>query len=116
VSAQPIHRAAQEAPASAGAPGEIRRQLLPEEVGQFDREWRAAMSRSAESLDLGEVYRVLERWRRIATMTRADPAAHRRMLQKAERIRAGERLGTHSGDDLREILAARQDQGRSPKS
>jgi hypothetical protein len=38
------------------------------------------------------------------------------MLQKAERIRAGERLGTHSGDDLREILAARQDQGRSPKS
>jgi len=60
--------------------------------------------------------RVLERRRPIATMTQADPAAHRRMLQKAERIRAGERLGTHSGDDLREILAARQDQGRSPKS
>ncbi|MCE0765542.1 DUF6247 family protein [Pseudonocardia kujensis] len=55
--------------------------MLPEEAGQFDREWRAAMARSAEALDLTEVYRILDRWRDIAAPTQADPEAHRRMLQ-----------------------------------
>ncbi|MCF7548531.1 DUF6247 family protein [Pseudonocardia sp. WMMC193] len=117
MSAQPVHGPVHETPAPAGAPREIRQHLLAEEVGQFDREWRAAMSRSAESLDLGEVYRVLERWRRIATMTQADPAAHRRMLKKVDRIQSGEEVGTFSGDDLRTMLTARQQhgQGRSPQ-
>jgi hypothetical protein len=32
---------------------------LPEEVGQFDSEWRRAMSRAAENLDLSEVFETL---------------------------------------------------------
>jgi hypothetical protein len=81
--------------------------LLPEEVGQFDSEWRAAMSRSAESLDLTEVYGVLERWRGIAALTRADPDAHRRMLARARRVLSGQERGTVSADQMRETIARR---------
>lgn len=94
------------APRSA-MPGAIREALLPEEVGQFDREWRAAMSRSAECLDLAEVYTVLERWRGIAALTQADPEAHRRMLRRADLLLAGRDRGTVAADDMREMLARR---------
>jgi hypothetical protein len=90
------------------SPRDIRAALLPEEAGQFDSEWRAAMSRSAESLDLTEVYRVLERWRMIAEMTGADPEAHRRMLRSADQILAGEKRGTITADDQRTMIARRQ--------
>lgn len=88
-------------------PRAIRDALLPEESGQFDSEWRTAMSRSAESLDLAEVYTVLDRWRGIAALTQADPEAHRRMLRRADRVLAGQERGTVTADDLREILAQR---------
>jgi hypothetical protein len=81
--------------------------LLPEEVGQFDSEWRSAMSRSAESLDLSEVYHVLERWRGIAALTQADPEAHRRMLARAKRVLAGLERGTVTADQMREMIARR---------
>jgi hypothetical protein len=81
--------------------------LLPEEVGQFDSEWRSAMTRSAESLDLSEVYRVLERWRSIATLTQADPDAHRRMLARAKRVLEGHERGTVTADQMREMIARR---------
>ena len=71
-------------------PREIRAALLPEEVGQFDSAWRAAQARATEALDLTEVHTMLDRWRRIARMTQADPEVHRRMLAKAERALAGE--------------------------
>lgn len=71
-------------------PRQIRAALLPEEVGQFDSAWRAAQARAPEALDLAEVHTMLDRWRRIARMTQADPEAHRRMLAKAERALAGE--------------------------
>lgn len=90
-------------------PRELRQALLPEEVGQFDSEWRRAMSRSAETLDLTEVFETLARWRYIAELTRADPAAHRRMLQRADRILAGDERGTVSVDRLREIVGRRLD-------
>lgn len=88
-------------------PREIRQALLPEEAGQFDSEWRTAMSRSAESLDLTEVYRVLNRWRSIATMTRHDPEAHRRMLRRAESTLTGEQHGTVTAADQRAMIARR---------
>jgi len=85
--------------------------LLPEEVGQFDSEWRSAMARAAENLDLTEVYRVLERWRDIATLTQADPEAHRRMLARAQRVLAGKERGTVTADQMREMIAHRLGQG-----
>lgn len=65
------------------------------------------MSRSAERLDLAEVYTVLERWRAIAALTQADPQAHRRMLQRAELVLTGQARGTITADDMRKMLAHR---------
>ncbi|QYN39430.1 hypothetical protein K1T35_20845 [Pseudonocardia sp. DSM 110487] len=103
------------APAGAGhhdgppatTPRAIRAVLLPEEVGDFDREWRTALARAAETLDLTEVFDTLERWRRIARSTQADPQAHRRMLATAARLRAGENLPSASADDLRALINQR---------
>jgi hypothetical protein len=88
----------------AETPRAIRDALLPEEAGQFDSEWRTAMSRSAESLDLAEVYTVLERWRGDRG---ADPRVHRRMLHRAERVLAGQERGMVTADDMRQMLARR---------
>jgi hypothetical protein len=81
--------------------------LLPEEVGDFDREWRTALARAADTLDLTEVFDTLERWRRIARSTQADPQAHRRMLVTAARLRAGENLPSASADDMRALINQR---------
>jgi hypothetical protein len=81
-------------PVSASSPREIRAVLAGEEAGHFDREYRQAMADAAESLDLSGVLAMLERWRRVAWSTRDDPEAHRRMLDSAGRLRAGEELAT----------------------
>ena len=67
---------------------------MGEEAGHFDREYRQAMADAAESLDLSGVLTMLERWRRVAWSTRDDPEAHRRMLDNAGRLSAGEDLAT----------------------
>jgi hypothetical protein len=89
------------------APREIRRALLAEEAGQFDLEWRSAMTRSAEALDLSEVFAVLQRWRDIATMTQADPDEHRRMLARVDGVLAGRQRGTITADEQRMMIARR---------
>lgn len=63
--------------------------MLPEEAGDFDREYRQAMTEATESLDLTPVLGVLRRWRRVAWSSR-DVDAHRRMLSRAEQIAAGD--------------------------
>jgi hypothetical protein len=65
------------------APRSIRDVLLPEEAGDFDREYRAAMAQATESLELTGVLQLLERWRRVAESSR-DAQAHRRMLRNAD--------------------------------
>lgn len=81
-------------PFSASSPREIRAALAGEEVGHFDREYRRAMADAAESLDLSDVLAMLERWQRVAWSTRDDPEAHRRMLDCAGRLSAGEAVAT----------------------
>jgi Family of unknown function (DUF6247) len=41
------------------SPAEVRAALIPEEAAEFDQQWREAMSRATETLDLSEVSR---RW------------------------------------------------------
>jgi hypothetical protein len=65
------------------APRSIREVLLPEEAGDFDREFRSAMAQATESLELTGVLQLLERWRLVAESSR-DAQAHRRMLRYAE--------------------------------
>lgn len=75
------------------SPKAIRAALLPEEAGDFDREYRAVMREATETLDLAPVLGMLQRWSLVAELSR-DPERHRRMLDHAERLRRGEDLGT----------------------
>jgi hypothetical protein len=86
-----------------GAPAAIRDALLPEEVGDFDREYRQVMSEATEARDLSPVLHMLERWRRVALSSR-DPQAHRRMLAAAQRLREGGETATEFWDVTRRRL------------
>lgn len=69
------------------SPRAIRAALLPEEVGEFDLAYQAALKTAAETLSLEQLQATLENWRTIARMTQADSAGHRHLLQQAERGR-----------------------------
>lgn len=88
-------------------PREIRAALLPEEAGHFDSEWRDALARATEALDLSEVHTVLDRWRLIGRLTQADPEAHRRMLAKAERALAGGPEPNRTEEEMRALIRQR---------
>lgn len=93
-------------PGELDSPRAIRAALLPEERGDFDAAYRAALADAGEKLDLADVFETLASWRRIARQTLADPAAHRAMLQQAERgQRTGEPpAGAVSIADVRALL------------
>lgn len=71
----------------------IRDALLPEDVGDFDREFRAVMSEATETLDLTGVVEFRRRWHRVAWSS-ADPQSHRRMLSTVDELNAGEAVAT----------------------
>jgi hypothetical protein len=92
--------------AEAGAQ-QVMAALTPEDAQRFGAEWREALSRAGESLDLAEVFEVLERWRRVAWLTSAHGhAGYRKLLADADQILAtGERpAGTVGWDVLRSRL------------
>jgi hypothetical protein len=60
------------------APRSIRGRLLPEEAGDFDREYRRVMAEAIETLDLKPVLEMLTRWERVALLTEDDPEAYSR--------------------------------------
>lgn len=74
-------------------PQVIRARLLPEEVGDFDREFRQAMADATENLDLTEVLALLLRWQRVAQSS-GDAQAHRRMLDHSNRLTGGGSIPT----------------------
>lgn len=78
-------------PFSDATPAEIREVLLPEELPEFERQYRRALEVAAETFSLDELAKTLRSWRRIAWMTDSDPEAHRRMLHNVERtLRTGQ--------------------------
>ena len=83
------------------APRAIRAELLPEEAGDFDREYRRVMAEATETLDLAPVLEMLGRWERVARLTRQDPQAHRRMLRTAAAVNAGEDVPMVSWDRVK---------------
>jgi hypothetical protein len=85
------------------APKAIRAALLPDEAGDFDREYRRAMAEATETLDLTVVLGVLRRWRRVAWSSR-DPQAHRRMLAQADRLNAGESITSEPWQETKSRL------------
>ncbi|MGH3802978.1 MAG: DUF6247 family protein, partial [Pseudonocardiaceae bacterium] len=81
------------APFADASPAQVRASLIPEDVAQFDRQWRVVMAKATEHLDLTEVLTTLDSWRRIAWLTTANgPEGYRRMLAQADHaLRTGER-------------------------
>jgi Family of unknown function (DUF6247) len=88
-------------PADRLTPRKIRAQLLPEEAGDFDREYRRVMAEATESLDLTPVLEMLGRWGRVARLTEHDPQAHRRMLRTATALNAGEAVPMLAWDQVK---------------
>jgi len=84
-------------------PREIRAALLPEEVGDFDREYRHVMAEATETLDLTVVHDCLARWRLVAISSR-DHEAHRHMLDTVRRLSAGEDIPTVSWEETKARL------------
>src|SRR5689334_21219529 len=82
-------------------PRAIRAQLLPEEAGDFDREYRRVMAEATESLDLTSVVEMLRLWERVARLTTHDPQAHRRMLRTASALNCGEDVPMVSWDQVK---------------
>jgi hypothetical protein len=74
------------------SPREVMAALAPEERADFDRQWRQALAKAADSLDLADVLDVLDSWRRRATITNyLSHNGYREMLARADRIlRTGE--------------------------
>ena len=86
---------------------EVRAALIPEDAARFEQQWREALNRAADSLDLTEVQDILAHWRRTAWLTAArGPAGYRQLLSDADRILAtGERPeGTVPWNTLRAKL------------
>lgn len=97
-------------PFADASPARVRAALIPEDVAEFDRQWRDAMATATESLDLSEVHRTLESWRRVAWLVTArGHDGYRRLLAEAERrTRTGERApGSVSLEQVKAMIAER---------
>jgi hypothetical protein len=92
------------------SPREVRAALLPEEQSDFDQQWRDALNGAAESLDLADVFQVLDSWRRRAWITtHLGHDGYRRMLARAERtLRTGEpEPGSVPLEEIKALIAER---------
>jgi hypothetical protein len=91
--AEPAGSDRRRAPFADASPAQVRVALTAEDAAEFDRQWRAVMTRAIESLDLTEVTETLASWRIVARVTSArGHDGHRRMLQQAEHtLTTGER-------------------------
>jgi hypothetical protein len=83
---------------SSGTARSIRDALIDAERAEFERQFAEEMAAAAQTLDLTGVLRVLSTYRKIAEITqRQGVAAHRRMLDQAERLQRGEDVPTVPG-------------------
>ncbi len=71
------------------APAAIREALLPEDRDAFDTAYDQALLAARESLDLTELFRRLEHWRRVAVLQR-DRARYRSVVRRAAERLTGE--------------------------
>jgi uncharacterized protein YmfQ (DUF2313 family) len=92
---------AEPSPVGRLTPRAIRAQLLPEEAGDFDREYRRVMAEATETLDLTSVLEMLRRWERVARLTEHDRQGHRRMLRTAAAMNAGEDVPMVAWDQVK---------------
>jgi hypothetical protein len=70
-------------------PAAIREALLTEDRAEFDAAYQGALTQARESLDLAELFKTLERWRRLALLQR-DPARFSAVVRGAAERLAGD--------------------------
>jgi hypothetical protein len=70
-------------------PHTIRASLLPEDGPRFDAEYEQALTTARESLDLTDLFKMLEQWRRLALL-QSDPTRFRRVARRAAELLTGE--------------------------
>lgn len=70
-------------------PAAIREALLPEDRAEFDRVYDLAIGEARSSLDLAELFRRLEHWRRVAVLQR-DRESYRALVRRAAERLTGE--------------------------
>jgi len=71
------------------SPAAIRAALLPQDRELFDAAYEEALLQARESLDLTELFRRLERWRRVALL-QSNPADYRRVVRRAAEAATGQ--------------------------
>jgi hypothetical protein len=71
-------------------PAAIRDALLAEDRALFDIAYQNALAQARESLDLTELFKTLERWRRLALLQR-DPSRFGAVVRRAAERLTGER-------------------------
>lgn len=71
------------------SPHDIRAALLPVDQVKFDVAYERALAPARASLDLTELFRTLEHWRRMAVMQR-DPQEFRCVVRRVAELLAGE--------------------------
>lgn len=70
------------------SPAAIRDGLLPSDRERFDAAYEAALVESRRSLDLTELFKTLEHWRRTAVL-QSDPVAYRHAVRRAAHLLTG---------------------------
>lgn len=73
------------------SPAAIRTGLLPEDRERFDIAYDAALGQARQSLDLTELFRTLEHWRRLALL-QSNPADYRRVVRRAAQAMTGQEI------------------------
>lgn len=71
------------------SPHDIRAALLPEDRAKFDAAYERALAETRASLDLTELFRTLEHWRRTALIQR-DPEDFGCVVRRAAALLTGE--------------------------
>jgi Family of unknown function (DUF6247) len=75
--------------AKGASPEAIAAALLPEDRTEFLDEYNAALTTARESLDLTNLFKMLEHWRRVAAL-QADPQVFRRIARRAAHLLTGQ--------------------------
>jgi hypothetical protein len=70
------------------SPAAIRARLLPADRERFDVAYEAALTESRRSLELAELFKTLERWRRVALL-QSQPDDFRHAVRRAAELRTG---------------------------
>lgn len=87
--------------ARGASPEAIRSALLPDDQGEFDAAYDAALAEARTDRDLTGLFRMLEHWRGIAAL-QSEPEVFRRVAR-----RAAEKLTGHPGPDDESLADAR---------